>query len=1008
MVGRNKSGLVPAFVAMGLTFLTFTAISAKAETPYDGFWILDERNSDTIEAVSKIPILGILALGSKGAGQVFWHITSDDGGLTVSIPHRDLTFKKISVDGNSARLRDDKKVKIEIELSGDEISGSFLHRERKYFVSGRRSPYVLQSRSTIARQDEEIESLNMEVLSLRAELEAGKTASPKNENLQGVRNQIDSLQDRLKSLQSKFVADVARLEAENSLLRERLGAADYKPVALSGATGTYVTSTRANLRNLPSVGSRVIRTLPQGTTVEVSGRTEDGMWFQVASKGEPPAFIFAELLKPKSSNLAVVSAMENAPPSPLPADKPANPGQIVAVTGDEAKRDVFSEKVLAALHPPKTTSEATSSALFSQIDFGNAVASSLAFAPNSDQVFVGLNSNHVRLLDAQTLKTVRDMAGHTGGVRSVATSPDGKWVASGSEDNSVRIWNAFTGEAVQVLQGHTASNVALAFSPDGTLLLSGSRDKTVRVWNVADGELTCTFLEHKGPVVAVATIPNTPLVLSSVSNPRGNTGILIWNMRTCRPEGILKGHQGAVYALAVSSDGRTAASGSQDRTVKIWDIAAANLVKTLGEPDGHEGSVRGVAISSDGRYVASGSDDRMVKVWDIPTGKLVTSIPTHKGRITALAFSSDNNLLASVSRDGKAYFSPFDEILKAAKKEQPKSAQTVKQPTQIASLPPERPTVSSIAIETSGIGLPQELDFAGAVAGSLVFTPDGGHLLAGAGDKILMLETTSGRTTHKLAGHESAIMAIAVNAKNTFAVSGSRDADVRLWNLATGKQAIVLGGHEKGAPVVTFAAQGEVILTGSGKGKVSVWNATDGKLICSFSKHKGGISAVAAVPGSKLVLSASSSKRDRSEIRVWNRENCITVGTLKGHRGPVYALAFSPDGSLALSGSRDKTIKVWDAKDMRLRQTLGLIDGHASSIRAVALTPDGKHVISGSDDKTLMVWELKSGDLLRTVRDHEGKITALTISPDGNFLVSSGKGKKIRVREIKKLVLAKD
>ena len=111
----------------------------------------------------------------------------------------------------------------------------------------------------------------------------------------------------------------------------------------------------------------------------------------------------------------------------------------------------------------------------------------------------------------------------------------------------------------------------------------------------------------------------------------------------------LVGHQNAPSCVAFSSDGELLATGSADRTVKLWKIMSGLEQGTL---QGHSGEIRAVAFSPDGRTLASGSEDGTLKLWDVTTGQELISLDASRGGVHAVAFSPDGNVLASSGAAG--------------------------------------------------------------------------------------------------------------------------------------------------------------------------------------------------------------------------------------------------------------------------------------------------------------------------------------------------------------------
>ncbi|MBC6473611.1 MAG: hypothetical protein GDA48_12975 [Hormoscilla sp. GM102CHS1] len=107
---------------------------------------------------------------------------------------------------------------------------------------------------------------------------------------------------------------------------------------------------------------------------------------------------------------------------------------------------------------------------------------------------------------------------------------------------------------------------------------------------------------------------------------------------------IFKGHFNTVYSVAISPDGQLLASGSYDKTIKIWNLGSGRLLRTL---TGHSDWVKSVAISPDGQLLASGSWDDTIKIWNLGSGRLLRTLTGHSDWVRSVAFSPDGQTIVS-------------------------------------------------------------------------------------------------------------------------------------------------------------------------------------------------------------------------------------------------------------------------------------------------------------------------------------------------------------------------
>jgi len=284
-------------------------------------------------------------------------------------------------------------------------------------------------------------------------------------------------------------------------------------------------------------------------------------------------------------------------------------------------------------------------------------------------------------------------------------------------------------------------------------------------------------------------------------------------------------------------------------------------------------------------------------------------------------------------------------------------------------------------------------------------------VVSGSRDKTVMVwsltkesEQNYGVPRKRLTGHSHFIQDLTISSDGQFALSGSWDGTLRLWDLNFGTTTRRFVGHSKDVLSVAFSADNRQIVSGARDRSIKLWNTLgECKYTIEDQGHTEWVSCVRFSPNvqNPIIVSGGWDKL----VKVWNLTNCKLRVNLPGHTGYINTVAVSPDGSLCASGGKDGTARLWDLNEGKHLYSLEAGD----LIHALCFSPTRYWLCAATAD-SIKIWDLESkalvADLNKSTPDFQAKTVpnpapiSLAWSADGNTLFAGYTDNVIRVWEV--------
>jgi WD40 repeat protein len=531
--------------------------------------------------------------------------------------------------------------------------------------------------------------------------------------------------------------------------------------------------------------------------------------------------------------------------------------------------------------------------------------------------------------------------GHIGAVNSVAISSDESFVVSGGRDCTVKVWDSALGNVTFDLLGHEMEITSVCVSPDCSKVLSASLDGSVRLWDAAKGQILCISSREVEDNFTHATDPTA--------------------------------HDGHVYALAISPDGRHFVSGGEDGMLSLRELDTLRFITSVP----HDTPVRSVCYTPDGTKIVSGSGVSERTFGAAGCDGDASSKGTKK--------KGDEEDIRR-SRESKKSQSTQSSSSEKRRSGNKKGGGGGVAATAVAS------TTSSKKIrKVDGIGCVRVFDatshtlsedvarfeyFFGHV-GSIAAS-DNMIVAAGSASKDTEFSSWNIKTREQLVfkGHDNKVTCVDISADGRRVVSGSWDDTARYWDASNASLIDMMEGHSGNVNQVCLAPSGSGLYTACQDEMVGVWDPTAVKIVKSSTSISEELHQVAVShDGSTLVARTGT----RSLI-LWSATSGKFLCKIRTAQ-PTTCVALSHDGMTVIAGQTDNCAHVWtrQASSPVATKAAFTLSGHTDEVLAVSCV--GELIFTGSADCTMRSYEAATGNFKCAFTGHEGPVVAVAASP---------------------------
>lgn len=427
------------------------------------------------------------------------------------------------------------------------------------------------------------------------------------------------------------------------------------------------------------------------------------------------------------------------------------------------------------------------------------------------KVVTSFNNGSVMIWDIVEGRILKNLKGHQASVTFACFSPDGQYVLTASTDKTVRLWNAQTEKCIETIIVHQDNVNSAVFSSDGTKVITASDDGSAVIYDVKSRTSYQIFMDENTSIeYAEFNYDDTKVAVVA------NRVVYIINVASGKTERVIKGHDDVITSATFSPSGKTIATSSHDKTIRLWDIDNGDALHIY---KGHSSTVSDVMFSPDGKFIISTSIDNEARLWNVPHNGRRNILHPELGILAMVTYSPNGKYIAAASVMGQAKVWDADSmnVINSFKIEEEERVFNI-----VFCKNSEHIVITSETNKQSFFNVRTGKEVVGVDESHAHFDYETDYNIEDIPQWVYE-------------GHSEDVLCFSNSHDNRLFVSGSADNTVIIWDAESKTILHKLKKHTSEVYFAEFSPDDKYVITASSDGTVKLWNSVNGTEVVTRS-----------------------------------------------------------------------------------------------------------------------------------------------------------------------------